>query len=105
MKITCTMSEWLAYGPGIVANAGPNWCVDISDKEPAILRGAKPAYTAVYHWFAEDDEARCKLPPEIIAGQGIDDGFRSKIKAKDWLSNRCIQWAKDKAKEETNSGA
>lgn len=100
MKINCTMDEWLAYGPRLVAMSRIAK-VTIEGKHPNKKRYDDMPHD-VYEWRSDCGDGRSEdLPPEIIhpwlaKGDVIhSDTVKS---ATEWLSKACIHWAKSKQK-------
>lgn len=100
MKITCTMTEWFAFGPRL-ANMGYIAKVTIEGKHPRKMQFPGDAAEG-YHWFVDRGDHRSEdLPPELVAGWFVRDlgpTFHSTKEAFGWLSNVCIQWAKEAGK-------
>lgn len=99
--VTCTMSEWLQYGPAI-CNVHPVQRVVITDKEPALLEAFGET---VYDWYISAlgwEGAASSIPFCLVAAIRVRrnaSGFETIQEAKQWLSDRCIEWANQQAKQ------
>jgi uncharacterized protein (TIGR02996 family) len=91
--VSCTMAEWEKHGPAICARH-PVERVEITDKEPHI--------DSIGVWWHHQDASptRNLLPDSFysaVKNTGILQSHRTITDAKNWLSDRCIEWTVEQA--------
>lgn len=91
-EIECGMDEWMEYGPSIL-NEHPILKVVITDKHPTLFNGRWTYYTV------GDPTVAADFVPRVMASKS-DNGtfyYDTAEVARDWLSRRCIEWAKSQS--------
>lgn len=98
-EVRCPLATWLEHGPGIVRRH-PVETVHVTDREP--LEGLPSGDDDTgpptgYYWIPDRHEVAWNMPWEIPAVLWDDGGhadFPTAEAAADWLSGRCLAWAK-----------
>lgn len=94
-KIFCTMAQFLKHGP-LICSLHPIMRVVITDKEPVQIAGLG-MIEFVWVFFAELEDQSHVLPNQLSQDQLFRVPFKSVSDANEWLSARCIAWARERA--------
>lgn len=93
----CTMAEWLERGPEMCKQYNVCW-VTVTDKGPLVMPcDGDFEYLWMRQFAATQD---CVLPTSILPETVITRNgkrFPTESEATEWLSSRCIAWAKGQA--------
>lgn len=91
-EVVCTMSQWEKYGPEICREHPVGW-VGITDRHPEPPNGdARWVW-----WIGLADgvvDLPYMLPKRLNEGREAHLQFKTGGEARDWLSRRCIAWAR-----------